>query len=164
MKLFESNAIAYFVSNEELRGGNQDANKAQVLNWLDYGASEIQSASASWVFTALSLVQFNQTNVNKAKEDVKRILTNLNDYLKTRTYLVGERITLADISVAADLLLLYQNVLDAQFREPFANVNRWFQTVVSQQNVKDVVGEVKLCEKAAEFNGKSLYLCINRRN
>jgi glutathione S-transferase len=38
------------------------------------------------------------------------VLSVLNEHLKPRTYLVGERLTLADISVAADLLLAYQHV------------------------------------------------------
>ena len=43
-----------------------------------------------------------------AKEEVKTALSVLNSHLETRTYLVGERISLADISVACNLLLLYQ--------------------------------------------------------
>ena len=43
-----------------------------------------------------------------AKEEVKTALKVLNSHLETRTYLVGERISLADISVACNLLLLYQ--------------------------------------------------------
>ena len=102
----------------------------------------------------MSLVDFNKNNVNKAKDEVKHVLTVLNEHLKPRTYLVGERLTLADISVAADLLLAYQHVLDANFRETFVNVNRWFETIVNQPNFKSVTGEVKLCDKAAEFSGK----------
>jgi len=149
--LFESNAIAYFVSNEQLRGSN-DQLKAEVVQWLEYGTSEILPAALSWVLPALSYVDFDKSNVDKAKEDLKKILTHLNTHLKTRTYLVGERITLADISVAADLLLAYQHVLDTKFREPFVNVTRWFTTVVNQPQFKQVTGDVKLSEKAVEYS------------
>ena len=44
----------------------------------------------------------------KAKEDVRRAMDVLNKHLLTRTYLAGERITLADISVCCNLLQLYQ--------------------------------------------------------
>jgi len=47
---------------------------------------------------------------------VKAALQALNTHLLPRTYLVGERITLADIGVACTLLQLYQYVLDASFR------------------------------------------------
>lgn len=55
-------------------------------------------------------------STERAKEDVKAALQVLNIHLLPRTYLVGERITLADIGVACTLLHLYQYVLDTSFR------------------------------------------------
>merc|ERR1712226_1164500 len=67
---------------------------------------------------------------------------------------VGERLTLADISVACTLLHLYQLALDPTLRSAYVNVNRWFLTIVNQPNVKAVLGEVKLCSKPAEIDPK----------
>lgn len=78
----------------------------------------------------------------------------LNAHLLTRTYLVGERISLADISVACTLLNLYKYVLDPNFRKPFVNVNRWFITLINQPQFKTVLGEVTLTEKVAEVDPK----------
>ena len=153
MKLFEANAIAYYLSNEQLRGQSLEA-ITEVIQWLNYGSTEVESAVASWVYPALSLVESTEQNVKRAKEDLKKIFEFLNEYLKTKTFLVGERLTLADVSLAADLLLAYQHVADQAFRQPFTNLNRWFNTVVNQTHVKSVVGEVKFCEKAAEFCSK----------
>lgn len=50
-------------------------------------------------------------NTDKAKEEIKVALDVLNRHLLTRTYLVGERISLADICVSCSLLLLYQWVV-----------------------------------------------------
>lgn len=47
---------------------------------------------------------------DKAMEDIKKSLTVLNNALLTKTFLVGERVTLADISVACNLLMLYKQV------------------------------------------------------
>merc|ERR1712240_626886 len=77
-----------------------------------------------------------------------------NDHLLTKTFLVGERLTLADIAVACTMLSLYKQVLDPAFRKPFTNVNRWFTTVVNQPNAKAVLGQVDLCTKMAEFDAK----------
>ena len=49
-------------------------------------------------------------------------------------------------------------VLDPTFRAPFANVNRWFMTIVNQPQFKKVLGEVKLCETMAKFDGMLLVL------
>ena len=51
--------------------------------------------------------------IKQAQEDIRRSLEVLNSVLATRTFLVGERITLADISVACNLLLAYKQVKPA---------------------------------------------------
>jgi len=99
-------------------------------------------------------MQFNKQNTEAAKENVKKYLSVLNSHLETRTYLVGERISLADIAVCCNLLQLYQNVLDAAFREPYQHTNRWFTTLVNQPQFKSVIGEFKFCEKMAQFDAK----------
>ena len=40
------------------------------------------------------------------------------------------------------------------FRKPFVNVTRWFNTVVNQPHAKAVLGPVVLCTKMAEFDAK----------
>jgi elongation factor 1-gamma len=68
--------------------------------------------------------------------------------LLSKTFLVGERITLADIVVACTLLPAYQYVLEPSARANIGNVNRWFTTLVNQPQFKAVLGDVTLCEKA----------------
>jgi elongation factor 1-gamma len=151
--LTESNAIAYYVANNQLRG-TDDVQKALVQQWLDFADSDILPASCTWVFPCLGAMQFNKSATDRAKEDVKKAMKILNDHLLHHTYLVGERITLADISVCCTMLNLYIHVLEPSFRNPFGNVNRWFVTMVNQPNVKAVIGDIKLCEKMAQFNAK----------
>merc|ERR1711955_5139 len=152
--LTESNAIAYYLANEELRGGKDEAARAQVMQWMCMADSDILPAACTWVFPTLGIMQFNKNATDRAKEDIKVALKTLNDHLLTRTFLVGERVTLADISVACTLLSLYKQVLDPAFRGSFTNVNRWFTTVINQPNAKAVLGEVVLCTKMAEFDSK----------
>lgn len=152
--LFESNAIAYFVANDQLRGGQDPLAQSQILQWLNYADSDILPAACTWVFPCLGIMQFNKNATERAKEDVKKAMNALNEHLLNHTYLVGERVTLADIVVACTMLSLYQNVLDAEFRKPFGNVNRWFTTIVNQPQVKKVIGAVAMAEKMAQFDAK----------
>lgn len=55
-------------------------------------------------------------------------------------------------------------VMDPSFRAQFGNVNRWFLTTVNQPQFKKVLGEVKLCETMAKFDGKSMILQYKHRN
>jgi elongation factor 1-gamma len=152
--LFESNAIAHFLSNEQLRGKTL-AEQSQVLQWIEYGEREINPASATLVYPCMGIMQFNKQNHERAKDELKHILQLLNNYLRTRTYLVGERITLADITVASDLLLLFQWIIEPSLREPYPNVTRWFLTLIHQKEFQAVIGsDYKLCEKTAQFDPK----------
>uniref|UniRef100_A0A670ZLZ9 Eukaryotic translation elongation factor 1 gamma n=1 Tax=Pseudonaja textilis TaxID=8673 RepID=A0A670ZLZ9_PSETE len=149
--IFESNAIAHYVSNEELRGTTQEA-ASQVLQWVSFADSDIVPPASTWVFPTLGIMQYNKQATEYAKEEVKRILSLLDSHLKTRTFLVGERITLADITVVCTLLWLYKQVLEPSFRQPYENVNRWFVTCVNQPQFKAILGDLKLCEKMAQFD------------
>ncbi|KAJ1108688.1 hypothetical protein NDU88_006060 [Pleurodeles waltl] len=151
--VFESNAIAYYVSNDELRGINREA-AAQVIQWVSFADSEIVPPASTWLFPTFGIMQYNKQATEHAKEEVKRVLSTLDDYLRTRTFLVGERVSLADISVVCALLWLYKQVLEPSFRQPYVNTNRWFETCVNQPQFKNVLGEVKLCEKMAQFDAK----------
>jgi elongation factor 1-gamma len=74
--------------------------------------------------------------------------------LANQTFMVGERITYADITCALTLRSAYENVFTPEWRAPFPHVNRWFMTVVNQPGVKSVIGDVKLCVKEAQFDAK----------
>lgn len=151
--LSESNAIAYFVANEQLRG-KSDWEKAQVLQWVNFADSEVLPYSSAWVFPLLGIMPYNKNTVERAREDVKRSLKVLNQHLLNQTYLVGERLTLADIVVFTNLLSLYENVLEPSVRSEFVNLNRWFTTVLNQPQVLSVVPNFKLATKAIEFDPK----------
>jgi glutathionyl-hydroquinone reductase len=103
----------YSVSNEQLRG-KTPVEQAQVLQWIEYGEREINPASATLVYPCMGIMQFSKQNNERAKDELKHVLSLLNNYLRTKTYLVSERITLADVAVACDLLLLFQWVRKAR--------------------------------------------------
>ncbi|XP_014665057.1 PREDICTED: elongation factor 1-gamma-like [Priapulus caudatus] len=151
--LFESDAIARYVGNATLRG-TTGADAAKICQWVEFGNNEIYPSAATWVFPCLGVIQFNKQATEEAKGHVKKALGVLDGHLKTRTFLVGERISQADISVACDLLLLYRYVLDPAFRAVFGNVNRWFLTLLHQPQFKTVIGDFELCQKAAQFDAK----------
>uniref|UniRef100_A0A8C7BPH7 Elongation factor 1-gamma n=1 Tax=Neovison vison TaxID=452646 RepID=A0A8C7BPH7_NEOVI len=60
--VFESNAIAYYVSNEELRGSTPEA-AAQVVQWVSFADSDIVPPASTWVFPTLGIMHHNNTFV-----------------------------------------------------------------------------------------------------
>ncbi|XP_014212858.1 elongation factor 1-gamma [Copidosoma floridanum] len=149
----ESNAIAYYVANEQLRG-KTESEQAQVIQWMSFADSEVLPASSAWVFPLLGIMPYNKHNVETAKEDVHKVLKYLNEYLQQKTYLVGERLTLADICVSMTFSYLFKYVLDKSIRDKYENVERWFNTVIGQPQVQKVIGNFVLCDKPVEFDPK----------
>ena len=73
-------------------------------------------------------MQFNKSQTERAKDDVKKAMKVLNDHLLHHTYLVGERISLADIAVACTMLHLYQHVMEPSFRYNDLNWNQLYHS------------------------------------
>merc|ERR1711937_884484 len=72
--LTESNAIAYYVANEELRGGSDAATRAQVVQWMSMADSDILPADCTWVFPTMGIMQYNKNATERAKEDIKGVM------------------------------------------------------------------------------------------
>ncbi|TKC52328.1 hypothetical protein EI555_012581 [Monodon monoceros] len=68
--VFESNAIAYYVSNEELRGSTPEA-AAQVVQWVSFADSDIVPPASTWVFPSLGIMHHNKQATENAKEERK---------------------------------------------------------------------------------------------
>jgi len=152
--LYETDAIAQFVSNAQLQGSSSALDQALVQQYVAFSNNEITPSACTWTFPCLGFKQYNKADTSAAQEHLKKMFTYLNDTLLTRTYLVGERATLADISLCCDLVCLYKMVLDPEFRAPYDNLNRWFMTCINQPQFKKVLGHVKLAEFMAQFDSK----------
>jgi len=149
--LCDDSAIAHFVGNAQTRGGEKNAD---VICWSGFAEGNLLPAVAQWVWPTLGIVAPNKSHVSAAKENLSAAFGFMNGILAAQTFLVGERITYADITCALTLRSAYENVLTPEWRAAFPHVNRWFMTVINQPGVKSVVGDVTLCVKEAQFDAK----------
>ncbi|KAJ3327358.1 Elongation factor 1-gamma, partial [Kappamyces sp. JEL0680] len=83
-----------------------------------------------------------------AAASFERAFKSLNDRLATRTFLVGDRVTVADIAVVCTLVSYYVKVIDAAYAAKYPHVNRWFHTCVNQPHFKSVLGTIDFCKSA----------------
>lgn len=151
--LTESNAIAYYVANDQLRGKNE-YDTARILQWVNIADSEITPSMTAWAFDNMGIKKAKKEELEHAKAGANHALAILDDYLRTRTYLVGEHITLADISVYCALLLGFKHCSDAEYDKKYVNVYRWFTTCVNQPQAKEVLGDVLGGRCAGKDSGK----------
>ncbi|XP_048474249.1 elongation factor 1-gamma-like isoform X2 [Rhincodon typus] len=143
------------ISSGMLRGTSiQEA--ALIQQWINFAESELIPPTATWLFPISSTRKFNKQVVERAKADIRKVLLLLNDHLHARTYLVGEHITLADITLVCAMLGLYKQVLDPSLQENYTEVSRWFAACVNQPPFRKVLGEVVFCEPAAQCTAPKL--------
>lgn len=151
--IFESNAILRYLARSAPASnltGRTFHEQALVDQWLDFAAFELEPPRNLWIYPLQGLMTIDPKASKKAKADVLTNMSILNEHLSTRTYMVGERITIADISLASALVECFRRVFDSAAREKYAHVTRWFRTLINQEFWKSVQGDVKLCEKEEE--------------
>ncbi|KAJ3125351.1 hypothetical protein HK098_000358 [Nowakowskiella sp. JEL0407] len=159
--LYETKAIEYYIASQGTEKsakllGDSMQEEALITQFITLAENELVPAAEVWLYPLHGWNPANPMFTNRAKQDVKKILKILDSHLVTRTYLVGERITLADIAVSMCLKEFFTMVLDQSWRSEFRNLTRWFVTCVNQKNFVDVIGNVKLCEKEiTQFVGKA---------
>lgn len=143
--LYDGNAIAFFLSNSQLRCEDDLFASSQVLQWMSYAQNHILPVLKGWMLPSLgvSLSQEMKANIKISKEELICVLHKLDGILRTRTYLIGERITLADISVFTALMSLYE--YDLYDTKQHTNLNRWFLTILNQPQVKCVIKDLTFC-------------------
>ena len=116
--------------------GSLESSRAQTLQWIFYALNEVKPPVYSWATEA--------KGYQRSKSETLTILGRLNEHLLTRTYLVGERISCADISMVTVLLPALQNMPDKSCKASHLNVFRWINTCLGQQEFIRVLGSLKL--------------------
>ncbi|KAF9962286.1 hypothetical protein BGZ72_008421 [Mortierella alpina] len=152
--IIESGAIAYYLAHlkdDSTLIGRSKAEEAHIQQWVQFVDCSIVPAFSTWLYPIWGYAPYNKLNETQAIEKVKTQLQTLERHLIKKTYLVGERVTLADIAVASSLYAGFKLVFDATFRKEIPAVTRWFTTVVNQPNFKAVAGDFTLCETALKF-------------
>lgn len=148
--LFESNAIMRYVASGSDLLGKTPFEQAQVNSWVDFCSNEVEVPATMWTYPIVGYMENYADVTARATKDLKAALTVLENHLKTETFFVGRSITLADIALAAALVLPMKLVLDDKTRKSFVCVTRWFTTCVNQPAFLKVFGPVSLVKKAVK--------------
>jgi asparaginyl-tRNA synthetase len=137
--VFQSNAILRYVA-----GLNESANLVggaglqggEVDQWLEFAATELEVPAG--VLGAAA----PEEAAGRARAHVLASLAVLNSHLEKRTFMVGERVTLADISLAVACVAVFKRVLTPSQRAEAPHACRWFFTCVNQPHFRSVLGEL----------------------
>jgi len=154
--LFESKAIAKYVASQAPNSGllgSGPKESALVDQWIYFVDAEVSTGLNYAYYLLKGFVQpYNKPIETNLRERGMKNLETLEKHLSTRTYLVGERITLADIHTAASIQSHVAALLDASWRKQHPNIVRHMETIVNHPAMKDVFGKTEYVEKTLVYN------------
>jgi elongation factor 1-gamma len=150
--LFETQAICKYVAglrpDFNLLGGNY-YEQGRVESWLFWGACALEAHFNAWDVRCRGIYEWNETLVKDSKAQTADDLAILNSWLADKTYLVGDRITLADLALANTIQRIFTMYYDAAARAAIPHVTRWWCTLASHPAFTAVCGALTLCDKPA---------------
>lgn len=140
--IFESNAIARYVArlSDTTLCGETLYDSAAIDQWIDFSTTELSGPLSSWSYPYFGYTPYDKKKEVAAQQSMAKALGVLESYLQTRTYLVGDAVTLADIIVFSTLWPGFTKMFDPEFRKPFPNVQRYWLTLAAQPHFSKVVG------------------------
>lgn len=154
--IFESNAILRYLARTKRSEGLYGENEFQeglVDQWLDFSSLELEPAILQLVLPIQGWIQFCKDRHKRAWNDATAGLKILDNHLKVNTFMVGKKLTIADIALASVLVNAFKFVFEEKFRKSVPNVTKWFESICDLPAFTKVWGKVRLCVKEFEpFN------------
>ena len=148
--LSESHAIENYLAMKykpELLGENE-LEKAQVRQWSDFGIFEIGFCAKEIVYPIFGWKPYCKESADKANDRLKGFMRTLDAQLKDKEYVMGAKLTLADVYLFKELKYFFQLVFPKGLRDKvFPNVTKWFQKMAETEEVKKVYGKILLCNQ-----------------
>jgi len=154
--IFSTGAIARYLSrlrrDVPLYGRNL-LESGMIDSWTEFSTNELEVPLTAWVNHA----QYPAEVVERAKADALKALGVLNNHLLNFTYMVGDSMTLADISVCCAVAEAFKTVLAPDVRSSLGNLVRWFNLCMAQTEFQKVIGKVDMAAggAAAPAKGKA---------
>lgn len=128
--IYESLAILRYIARKSTSlYGKNVWEQAEVENWLHLVISELDPFVIEYI-RAIGGHQFQtKDRFNQIVKTLKDWSKSFDEYIKGKSYIVGDQVTIADISVANSYTWLFKLLLDDKTRPQLPNLLAWFQKV-----------------------------------
>ncbi len=150
--LFESDAIAQYIAESgpaaEQLVGYTPAKRATIRQWICFAQGEVQDPVTQLILWRFGLRPYDAKIEETSIARLERSLESLETHLKDRVWLVeGEKLSLADITLASALIWGFSMAIDAEMRQKYPSVIAWYERTLEVDGVQEAFGEKKYIEK-----------------
>lgn len=149
--LTEGAAIATYLAGSGPRAeqllGSDIKTKAKIAEWTLFTETELVSHATPPLLMMFKLVPFDGSRYDFSASAFERALQKVEAAAKGgKKYLVGEQLTLADLTVAAALFWAAGFLLDAEMRKTAPATIEYLKGIAATPEFAKVFGEYKPCE------------------
>jgi len=140
--LTECIAIAVYIASQNEKTtllGRTKQDYASILRWMSFANSELVPTLGGWFRPLIGRDPYNKKSVEENSKAALKAFAVLEKHLTANTFLVGERITLADLFAGCLSSRGFQYVLGRDWRVANPSVTRWYETVINQPEYKAIV-------------------------
>ncbi|KAL8973206.1 MAG: hypothetical protein Q9183_000108 [Haloplaca sp. 2 TL-2023] len=149
--LTECMAIAIYITSQNEKTsllGKTKQDYASIVRWMSFANSEVLPGIAGWFRPLIGRDPYNKKSVDDSKKAALQSMKVLEQHLWVNTFLVGERLSLADLFAAQIVSRGFQYFFDKKWRQENPNVTRWYETVYNQPIYSAVVDKLSFIDEA----------------
>ena len=128
--------------------GKTKQDYASIVRWMSFANQEVLPPIGAWFRPLVGRDPYNKKSVDDASKKAEKAVHVLEEHLLVNTFLVGDRITLADLFTAGMISRGFQFFYDKQWREEHPHVTRWYETVYNQPIYSAVVEKLSFIDEA----------------
>ncbi len=139
--LWESNVITRYLCAKHSAGNlypDDLQERFDAERWMEWQQTTVNPASRNgfWHLVRLPADQRNPALIAQSNAAVEPLMAMLDAHLATRSFIVGERFTMADIPLGCEVQRWFGL---PQSREPRPNIERWFASLLARPAAKGVL-------------------------
>ena len=145
----QTNSIVYYLATKykkDLFGLNTFEN-AKINQWIEFANCEINNCLKEIIYPIFGWKEFNKDLSNKENGKLNDYIKILESELTNKDYIVGNRLTLADIVLFRYLrfFMIFQ-FPEGKRNKLMPNVTRWFENIMNTKEAIKAYGTTTLCK------------------
>ena len=123
--------------------------RAKINQWIEFASCEIQNCNKDLIYPIFKGKTENKDNNNLSDKKLKKYLALLEkEFKKGNKYIIGNKITLADIVLFRYLRFFFMFYLTEKIRNSLCpKLTSWFENIMNSQEAIEAYGRTLLCKK-----------------
>ena len=153
----QSNAIIKYLCEKykpELLGANI-FEKCKIIQWIEFANNEIFKCNKNIIYPIFGWNNLNKEDYNEGDNKIKEYLKIIEKELENKEYIIGNKISIADIKLFSSLRYLMILYLPEQMRNKlYPKINKWYEKIMNTSEAINAYGRTILCKNIIKpYNG-----------